>query len=216
MILPIFKKKKYIENVNTAEDAAKYLGFKNREIKLDTITPLVANNLDTLIRYWNIEDEELNKTFAEREPIKIYINSLGGSLEGTLTIINSIMMSRTPVYTFNIGVVEKEAFLIYIAGHKRLSYANAIFMFSDSILIKEEQEKSSNESNFYNQISLVNSVAKDMKLLFLDRVGITEAQYDKHCKNDWWFNAEDALKLHICNEISRKHFHYVKKEDLRA
>ena len=51
MILPIFKKKKYIENVNTAEDAAKYLGFKNREIKLDTITPLVANNLDTLIRY---------------------------------------------------------------------------------------------------------------------------------------------------------------------
>ena len=215
-MISIFKKKKYIEDINSLEDVFKYLSFKNREIKLENITSLAANNLDTLIRFWNIEDEELNKTFSEREPIKIYINSFGGDFNSALTIINSIMMSRTPVYTFNTGVVQLESFLIYLAGHKRLTYPNAIFMYSDSILKKELNEKDLNNSSFYAIDSVTNSIAKDMKLLFLDRVNLTEAQYDKHCKKDWWFTAEDAIKLHIANEISRKHFHYVKKKDFHA
>ena len=31
-------------------------------------------------------------------------------------------------------------------------------------------------------------------------------------KNEWWFNTDDAFKLHICNEISRNHYHYIKKD----
>lgn len=207
------KEKKNIENLQSFEDISKYLNFKNRELRIDTLTPTIANNIDTFIRFWNIEDEELGKLFPEREPIKIYINSLGGSLDAAITIVDSINMSRTPVYTFNIGTVQKESFLIYLAGHKRLTYSNATFMYADSILIQNIETENLNESNFYSKENVVNELAKNIKLFFLDRVSITEAQYDKHCKKDWWFNADDALKIHICNEISRRHFHYIQNKD---
>lgn len=205
------KKKKYIENLNSFDEISKYLNLHNREIRLENLTPQTANNIDTLIRFWNIEDEELKKTFPEREPIKIYINSLGGSLDAALTIIDSISISRTPVYTFNIGVVEKESFLVYLAGNKRLAYTNSIFMYSDTILIKEINNL--NDSSFYNIENMWEKIGTSIRAFFLDRVNITESQYDKHNKKDWWFSSEDALKLHICNEISRKHFHYLKETD---
>lgn len=130
-----------------------------------------------------------------------------------MVIVDSITMSRTPVYTFNIGTVQKESFLVYIAGHKRLAYQNSKFMYADSMLNKLIDSDTLNESSFYNITSTVNNFAKNIKLLFLDRVGLTEAQYDKHNKQEWWFTVDDALKLHICNEISRRHFHYIKQKD---
>ena len=208
------KKENYFKNLNSFEDIVKFLNLKNREIRIDTLTPATADNIDTLIRFWNIEDEELNRAFAEREPIKLYINSLGGSIDAAMSIVDSISMSRTPIYTFNIGTVQKESFLIYIAGHKRLAYVNSTFMYSDSMLSKFNENEEINESSFYSKDNAWIGIAKNIKLLFLDKVNITEAQYDKHNKKEWWFTADDALKLHICNEISRKHFHYVKSKEL--
>lgn len=207
------KEKKNIENLQSFEDISKYLNLKNRELKIDTVTPTIANNIDTFIRFWNIEDEELGKLFPEREPIKIYINSLGGSLDAAITIMDSICMSRTPVYTFNIGTVQKESFLIYLAGHKRLAYSNATFMYTDSILNQNLESETQKDYGFYSKENIIDTLAKNIRLFFLDRVGITEAQYNKHYKKDWWFNADDALKIHICNEISRRHFHYIQNKD---
>lgn len=209
----IKSQKKVLQNLNSFDEIVKYLNLKNREIRLNTITPLIADNIDTLIRFWNIEDEELKKSFAEREPIKIYINSLGGSLDAAITIIDAIQMSRTPIYTFNTETVQKESFLIYLSGHKRLAYVNSNFMYSDTILLKELEDKNLDESNFYGESKVIDERGKSMKRMFLDKVNITESQYDKHNKKELWFTAEDALKLHICNEISRRHFHYVKQKN---
>lgn len=51
--MSLFSKKRdnYIENLNSFEEVSKYLNFKNREIKLENITPQTANNIDTLIRF---------------------------------------------------------------------------------------------------------------------------------------------------------------------
>lgn len=122
----------------------------------------------------------MKKTFSEREPIKLYINSLGGGLDSAITIIDAIQMSRTPVYTFNTGTVQKESFLIYLSGHKRLTYSNATFMYSDSILMKMTE----NENTDYSKTKVLDNIFKNMKLLFLDRVNMTETQYDKNIKKD--------------------------------
>ena len=45
------KEKKNIENLQSFEDISKYLNFKNRELRIDTITPAIANNIDTFIRF---------------------------------------------------------------------------------------------------------------------------------------------------------------------
>ncbi len=197
--------------IETIEDIPKYAKASNREILIDTITPQTANHIDALIRFWNIADDELVATLTDREPIKIYINSLGGSLDAAITIMNSIKISKTPVYTFNIGNVYKESFLIYLAGHKRYSYPNAIFMYSDSIF--ERLPKDENESSFYNKRTALDNIYQDIKTLFLEKIDITELQYEKHIKNDWWFSTNSALKIRLVNEISREHYHYIKQRN---
>ena len=122
--------------------------------------------------------------------------------------MDSIQISKTPVYTFNIGSVHKESFLIYIAGHRRYSYNNSTFMYTDTIFQRPIEKE--NESTFYNKNSLLIYMQNTIKTFLIERLSITEAQYDKHNKNEWWFSSDDAFKLHICNEISRNHYHYVK------
>lgn len=203
-------KKNVFENLNSLTEISKYLNLKNREIKIDVLTPLEAENIDTLIRFWNIEDEELKKNFAEREPIKIYINSLGGSLEAALSIVDAISISRTPVYTFNIGSVQKESFLIYLAGTKRLAYENSTFMYSTSILSSEEME---DNSFYYAKEKIIKSRIDKVKNMFLSKTNMSESQYEKYDKKELWFTAEEAIKIHLCNDISRRHFHFVKQKD---
>ena len=203
----INKNKQYITSL---EDIPKYMKISNRELQLDALTPQVAESIDAYIRFWNLIDDELGMSLSEREPIKLYINSIGGGLDAAITIMNSIQISKTPVYTFNIGSVYKESFLVYIAGHKRYTYPNSTFMFTDAIFQKPVEED--NESTFYSKNMILTSIQNTMKTFLIDKTSITEAQYDKHCKNEWWFNTEDAFKIHICNEISRSHYHYIKKD----
>ena len=201
------KNKQYITSL---EDIPKYMKISNRELQLDTLTPQIAESIDAYIRFWNLADDELGTPLSEREPIKLYINSIGGSLDAAITIANSIQISKTPVYTFNIGSVHKESFLVYLAGHKRFTYADSTFMFTDNIFQKPVEEE--NESTFYSKNMLLTTIQANIKTSLIEKTGITEAQYDKHCKNEWWFNTDDAFKLHICNEVSRNHYHYIKKD----
>jgi len=201
------KNKQYITSL---EDIPKYMKISNRELQLDTLTPQIAESIDAYIRFWNIADDELGMSLSDREPIKIYINSIGGSLDAAMTIMNAIQMSRTPVYTFNIGSVHRESFLVYIAGHKRFSYTDSTFMYTDTIFQKPVEEE--NESTFYNKNTLLTTMQNNIKASLIEKLSITEAQYDKHSKNEWWFSSDDAFKLHICNEISRNHYHYIRKD----
>ena len=201
------KNKQYITSL---EDIPKYMKMSNREIQLDNLTPQIADSIDACIRFWNLADDELGVSLSEREPIKIYINSIGGSLDAAMTIMNSIQISRTPVYTFNIGSVHRESFLAYVAGHKRYCYNNATFMYTDTIFQKPVEEE--NESTFYSKNMLLTLIQSNIKAFLIEKLSITEAQYDKHSKNEWWFSSDDAFKLHICNEISRSHYHYIKKD----
>ena len=213
MWLSLMKKmNKYRGEIDSIEDIPRISKVYNREIHLDTLTPQIADQIDLLIRFWNKCDEDTIVSLGAREPIKIYINSIGGSLDAAITIMNSIRLSRTPVYTFNIGSVYKESFLVYLAGTRRYSYPDALFMYTDTML-PIESEETENESTFYPLKAVSAYIAQNMKSFFLERVSITEAQYDKHNKNDWWFSAEDAFKIHIVNEICRTHFNFIPKKD---
>lgn len=198
--------------LKSIDDIPNYAKYSNREIQLDTLTPQVAEMVDSFIRFWNTYDSDLGTLISRREPIKIYINSLGGALDAAITIMNSIKMSKTPVYTFNIGSVYKESFLVFLAGHKRYTYPDATFMYTDS-MYSVPIEENDNESTFYSKNLLITNTANSMKALVLDKTSITEAQYDKHCKSEWWFSADDAFKIHIVNEICRSHYYFEQKKN---
>lgn len=179
-----------LEKLYTSIEVASHL---NREFYLDNITPTIANQFDKFVRFWNDIDEDILMT--QREPIKLYIDSRGGSLSAALTIIDTIKLSRTPVYTINIGNVFKEAFYIYLAGLKRYSYPRASFYYEKDLSFFNLGEAQSNYEDF------IKEQQTELHDMLMEGTKITESDYEK--RNGWWLTPEKAYSLRICNEVLR-------------
>ena len=80
-----------------------------REIYIGVVDSDIAENMECLVRFWNMLDDEENIPVEEREPIKVFINSPGGSLISCFTIIDTIRLSKTPVWTINIGAADRKS-----------------------------------------------------------------------------------------------------------
>ena len=195
-IIGFFKRRKLIKQIQSFTDFVDLSANLNREIYLTTITSQTAEAIDRIVRMWNYIDDTEIVEFSKRHPIKIYMNSLGGDFNAMLTIMDVIKMSKTPVQTINIGVVQKEAFFIYAMGHQRYAYPRATFLYERDLKhLDNSDEQTDKYVNFYlRQLD-------EIKDLVIEKTKITENEYNKHLKACWWMTAEDAHKLRVCTEI---------------
>ena len=195
-IIGFFKRRKLIKQIQSFTDFVDLSANLNREIYLTTITAQTAEAIDRIVRMWNYIDDTEIVEFSKRHPIKIYMNSLGGDFNAMLTIMDVIKMSKTPIQTINIGVVQKEAFFIYAMGHQRYAYPRATFLYERDLKhLDNSDEQTDKYVNFYlRQLD-------EIKDLVIEKTKITENEYNKHLKACWWMTAEDAHKLRVCTEI---------------
>jgi ATP-dependent Clp protease protease subunit len=186
--------------IKSFDDALMFATCLNRECSItDEITEEIGDAVDSYIRFWNQVDDENDTPVKEREPIKLYIDTPGGSLSGSFTMINSIAQSKTPVWTINTGNAYSGGFFIFIAGHKRIAYSLSSFLYHEgSVQSGGDAGKFRNFSKFYEvQLS-------QLKNIVLKYTKISEEEYERHIKDDWWFTASEALKYGICDEIKEE------------
>ncbi len=162
----------------------------------EEINNMTANAVLAQIKFWNATDEMDGIPKEERIPIKVYIDTPGGYLESTMSIVDSIQLSVTPVVTVVTGMAYSGGFFIAIAGHKRFIYPNASLMFHEgSFTTGGDSQKLIQSAEFYKyQLSR-------LKKHTLNKTKITEDEYNKHRYDDWYFGAEDAIKFGISDEI---------------
>lgn len=167
-----------------------------RELYLGDIVDGVGTSIEGCIRFWNQQDEDKNIPIEKREPIKIFINSPGGSLTETFTMIDAIRLSKTPVYTIATGPAYSGGFFTFIAGHKKFAYPHASFLYHEgSVGNAADASKFRNFADFYSK------QLNQLKDITLKYTKITPEEYQEHIKDDWWFTAEEALKYGICDVI---------------
>ena len=134
--------------------------------------------------------------FIYSTSIKIFINSPGGSLTETFTMIDAIRLSKTPVYTIATGPAYSGGFFTFIAGHKKFAYPHASFLYHEgSVGNAADASKFRNFADFYSK------QLNQLKDITLKYTKITPEEYQEHIKDDWWFTAEEALKYGICDVI---------------
>ena len=193
--------KKFINNdesFKSFEDVVNSSLILNRELTIAGVDEQCAESVDTLIRFWNKVDEEAGLIKEERKPIKLYINSWGGSLTAAYTIINAIELSETPIWTINIGTAYSAGFFIFITGHKRFAYPLSSFLYHEGSTGRdgfEEAHKFRNRADFYSK------QLEQLKKHVLKYTAISEEKYQTIIKDDYWLTARDALELNICDEI---------------
>lgn len=171
----------------------------NRQLNVGEIDGNVGDAIDSYIRFFNRQDEQDGIPVEERIPIKIYIDSPGGDLIATFTMINSIRMSKTPVWTINIGAAYSGGFFTFIAGHKRFAYPLSSFLFHEG-----STGTSGDAGKFRNFADFYKKELDNLKKVVLEYTDITEEDYEKHINDDWWFTAEEALEHGICDEITKE------------
>ena len=172
-----------VENVQ--EDAKSFEDILNLDNSLDRhlyvadIESGIGSTIDSMIRFWNRRDEEEGLNIEERKPIKIYIDSCGGSLTDAFTIIDSIRMSKTPVITIATGCAYSAGFFIFISGHKRIAYPHASFLYHEG-----SATNGGTASQFRNFADFYDIQLTQLKQIVLDYTDIDEDEYNKHKKDD--------------------------------
>lgn len=185
------------DDVKSFEDILNLDNSLDRHLYVDDIESGIGSTIDSMIRFWNRRDEEEGLDIEERKPIKIYIDSCGGSLTDAFTIIDAIRMSKTPVITIATGCAYSAGFFIFISGHKRIAYPHASFLYHEG-----SATNGGTAGQFRNFADFYDIQLTQLKQIVLDYTDVDEDEYNKHKKDDWWMTAEDALNYGMADKIA--------------
>ena len=176
------------------DEISYYVLEQDRKLYLDTEVGYDTLTIQRMILRWNMEDR--GKSVEERKPIHLYVMCYGGELDYMWSLLDTIKLSTTPIYTVNMGVAASAASLIFIAGHKR-------FMLPSSVLIIHEgsAQMSGDAVKIFDNVDNYNELVKKMKQFILKHSTISPSLMNKKRNNDWHINAEFCLKNHACDQI---------------
>lgn len=166
--------------------AKKRILFLKEDVDAESSGELTANLL-----WMNLQNKN--------KEITLYINSVGGDLDGLWTIYDTIQNIDAPVRTICTGCAFSSAAVILMSGTKglRCAFPHASIMIhslqlDDVGCSQIEFEKKSKRYKKENDI-LMDVMAQ--------HTGQSVAKIKKDCKEDYYFDAQTALKYGIIDQI---------------
>ena len=112
-------------------------------------------------------------------------------------LISAMELSKTPIYTINIGEWMSMAFLIGIVGRKRFSLPHSIFMMHEpSGLAIGKFSDMEDRVNFNRRFN-----NDHIRALVMRNSQMSEKEYSEVSKKDYYMLPEDALKHGFIDEI---------------
>ena len=169
--------------------------IQNRVLLINEhITDVTVDNQVMCILRWNAEDKDL--PVDKRKTITIYINSEGGSSFDGQALIDVILASKTKVRTVALGMVASMAYLIYIAGHERIAFANAALLQHEG-----ETNVGGVTSKARDTMEFFDDMEDRIRKYILSRTAITDEKYEAVYKKEWWMYAQEAKEFGIVDRI---------------
>jgi len=132
----------------------------------------------------------------KRIPIKILINSPGGYLTETYSLIDVMLLSKTPIVTVNMGIAYSGGFLLLIAGHKRYTLSHAKAMAHTG---------SGGSQGTYEQIQEQQKIYKqqvdEMGIYILERTKIDDKTFKRNKAKDWYMDVDEQLSFGVVDYV---------------
>lgn len=164
--------------------------YFNKQVDQNTIGDLTQKLLEI-----NGSDEYLKSVYFlhgltyHPPPIKIYIDSYGGSVYQCLGLIGLMEKSVTPIHTYVTGVAMSAGFMIAIHGHKRYCYEHSTYMYHQLSSVAwgtmKDMEDNVQEYKRLNQKLQELTVKKT-------RISLKALEDNYERKQDWYMTADQA------------------------
>lgn len=187
---------KSVENLNlpAPELVQFYEDLDNRTIWIQGEIDGSLLDPHSKIMKWNAEDKDV--AIENRIPIKLFIFSPGGDLAVTMNTVSMIRLSKTPVYTYNMGECFSGAFVLLIAGHKRfaLPYSRAMCHFGSGVVGGTYGQTDNAMKDYKAQVEV-------MKQFILDRTTIPPKALNTKMTDDWYLNLDEQITNGVVDEV---------------
>lgn len=152
--------------------------------------------LDLVKMIMRCNREDKGKSVNERTPIKVMINSGGGDVQVMLTIIKTMKISKTPVYTICFCNAMSAAAEILAAGHKRYAMpGTCVMVHSGSCSYGGTMEQAESCKKY------VDALTKRATDEFVANTKINAKTLKKKGASDWYMSEEEALENGVIDEI---------------
>lgn len=165
------------------------------------------DRLDLSSTSWIVEQiNEINRidkknkvAIANRKPIKLYINCYGGEVVEGFALVDAIELSKTPVWTINVGRWSSMGFHIGIVGKKRISLPRSVFLLHDGFSVFDNtSNKARDEALFsckYDKVIMKKNVLEHSKM--------TGKDFEKIKDKEYYMLPEEALKWGFIDKIAK-------------
>ena len=143
---------------------------------------------------YNRKDKDI--PVEKRKPINIYIMSYGGDLYQAYACIATMLASKTPIRTINMGVAMSAGILLLLAGHERyaMKYSTAMIHQGSGGAQGTFSEMEEQQKNYRKLIDC-------MRDYILDRTNIDMKLYNKNKTKDWFLTDKEQVELGIVSKI---------------
>lgn len=172
--------------------------FLSQQVNQDSINSITKSIVEI-----TEHDMELKKLFSSQDliynpkPIKLYIDSYGGSVYQCLGLLGIMQTNKIPIHTIVTGCAMSCGFLISISGHKRFGYKNSTYLYH-----QVSSSKSGTIKDLEEEIIETKRLQKIIEKITLNRTKITKKRLKDiyKTKYDWFMDTTEALELGVIDE----------------
>ncbi len=137
------------------------------------------------------------------DPIYIYIDSPGGSIDSGFGIYDVIRFINAPVYTIGTGLIASmgSIILLSVPKERRFALPNSHYLIHQPLIGGVARGVATDLTIQAEEIA--KSKAKLVKLI-ADETGKTPEQVEKDCDRDHWLTAEEAKDYGLVSKVISK------------
>lgn len=158
--------------------------------------PMNDNSMGIIKRIVRYNRQDRLIPVEERVPIKLFIDSPGGDALGTIVLANTIMCSKTPVYTINMCAAHSSAGLIFACGKKRFVFpGSAVLVHSGSTYVGGTKEQADSIKKFFDKTD------KRFRDILFKVTKIDSKTYRQKAPKDWYLDDEECIKYGVADKI---------------
>ena len=171
-----------------------YRNLEDRVIWIDYGVDESILEVSKLIMYFNKLDKDI--PIEDRQPIKLLLYSYGGDGQACFSLLDIIALSKTPVWTINMGVAMSAGLLILLAGHKRFCLKNSTALaHSGSGGTQGSYESTEAQMKDYRHF------VQMMREYIIEKTKIDQKLMNKKKSQEWYIYASEQVELGIVDKI---------------
>ena len=160
----------------------------NRGSIFDLITHLKAAQESCILTQLRFGLEEV--------PIYLHINSFGGSVFDAMTAIDTILMSKVPIYTIIEGATASAGTLISVVGKKRYISPNA-YMLIHQLSSGYWGKMAELEDEFQN----LQQIMERIKDIYKNHAKLPKKDLNDILKHDLWWDSNKCLQCGLVDDL---------------